>query len=172
MINSSGWGVIEWTQVTENRKFLSCLLGGDACVISPRYSESPLYWLFNPSVRTLDPGNVDVVVRDTLSGRDLHIPGDNATVSGDDISFNTCQTGHVGMDFSKYEVVMHEAGHALGMSNFDIAEPIASYIAHPSIPDSVMNYDWLVDQIANEPDCSPHPVDIMAIESLYQTVVP
>ena len=33
--------------------------------------------------------------------------------------------------------------------------------AHPSIADSVMNYD-------REHDCSPHPFDILAIYALYQ----
>ena len=39
--------------------------------------------------------------------------------------------------------------------------------SHPSTPDSVMNYDGRAG--VNEPDCSPHPLDIMAIYALYQT---
>ena len=36
-----------------------------------------------------------------------------------------------------------------------------------------MNYDRRAySTIADEPDCSPHPFDIMAIEALYQTVIP
>ncbi len=35
-----------------------------------------------------------------------------------------------------------------------------------------MNYDGRIPQISveREPDCSPHPFDIMAINALYQTV--
>ena len=39
--------------------------------------------------------------------------------------------------------------------------------SHPSTPDSVMNYDWRAG--VNEPDCSPYPLDVMAIYALYQT---
>ena len=46
---------------------------------------------------------------------------------------------------------MHEAGHSL-----DIAGD------HPTVAGSAMNQ-------LSEPDCSPHPFDIMAIYALYQT---
>ena len=53
--------------------------------------------------------------------------------------------------------------------------------AHPSVPDAVMNYDKRVlsvdddetdddESSEDEPDCSPHPFDILAIWALYQTV--
>ena len=35
-----------------------------------------------------------------------------------------------------------------------------------------MNYDDEVAQVINEPDCSPHPFDIMALEALYQMARP
>ena len=41
---------------------------------------------------------------------------------------------------------------------------------HPTIPDAVMNYDR--ETKANEPDCSPHPFDIMALYGLYQVDYP
>ena len=52
--------------------------------------------------------------------------------------------------------------------------------SHPSIADSVMNYDYEVQQnldnngawVRNEPDCWPHPFDIMAINSIYQADYP
>ena len=52
-------------------------------------------------------------------------------------------------------------------------------MAHPDIPDSVMNYDDEVPENIDgasglqnrwEADCSPHPMDILAINALYQTV--
>ena len=48
--------------------------------------------------------------------------------------------------------------------------------SHPTIPDAAMNYDddvpddwatWAPSPL-NEPDCSPHPFDVMAIYALYQ----
>ena len=39
--------------------------------------------------------------------------------------------------------------------------------SHPSTIDSVMNYDRMTG--VNEPDCSPYPLDVMAIDALYQS---
>ena len=52
-------------------------------------------------------------------------------------------------------------------------------MSHPTIPDSVLNYDCRVQknldpdigvQIRHEPDCSPTPFDRMVLRALYQTV--
>ena len=53
-------------------------------------------------------------------------------------------------------------------------------VGHPTIPDSVMNYDskvpnwagWVPLQasVLDEPDCSPHPFDVIAAYALYQNV--
>ena len=138
--------------------------GAPACVISPRYGE--LAWLDprNPEVRPLDSGSVDVLINVRRSTNDegtLDIPSDT--------SFNTCDGSG---KFGNYELMVHESGHALGLAGFFHPLFASDRIAHPSIPDSVMNYDGDVAQIINEPDCSPHPFDIMAIEALYQTVNP
>ncbi len=91
-------------------------------------------------------------------------------------------------DYEAYRIAVHEAGHALGLSNFSYAglvtEPLWTFFeevqpyeaAHPTIPDAVMNYDKGVPEHwatwaplpLNEPDCSPHPFDVMAIYALYQ----
>ena len=91
-----------------------------------------------------------------------------------DTQFNDCLREGNDFDFRNYRTLVHEAGHTLGLSNFDFKAPISDKPAHPSIPDAVMNYD---DKVAllmggTEPDCSPHPFDIMAIEALYQTIIP
>ena len=52
-------------------------------------------------------------------------------------------------------------------------------MSHPTIADSVLNYDhkarrdysvnskeW--NRVTNEPGCSPHPFDVMALYALYQ----
>ena len=76
-----------------------------------------------------------------------------------------------------YETVLHEIGHALGLSN---AAPVHDYyfpnalspeeqyiVSHPTIPDSVLNYSKYTKV---EPDCSPHPLDVMVVFALYQNV--
>ena len=70
----------------------------------------------------------------------------------------------------------HEVGHALGLSGlspfpFEVVTERGRYVmAHPTIPDSVMNYDARVRRDLAEPDCSPYPFDVMIIYALYQTV--
>ena len=81
-----------------------------------------------------------------------------------------------------FELVVHEAGHALGLSEADIrasaesiiAEAIADtdvdyIVSHPNIAPSVLNYDSKVVGARGEPDCFPHPMDVLAIHALYQT---
>ena len=127
----------------------------------------------------------------------------------DAVRFNTCFQGTTAMPadgkgghFYAYALAVHEAGHALGLSDWtfrgSVALPMFNelvksinllpsrsiptipegparelvkeyvYLAsHPGTPDSAMNYDRMID--SDEPDCSPHPLDIMAIYSLYQS---
>lgn len=122
------------------------------------------------------------------------MPSDPAVPNG--VRFNTCfDDGVVSMtqgpkrndngssDFMfAYAIAVHEAGHALGLSKFDYSNFVALLgdqshnVAHPTIPETVMNYDrempdWVPDQYRPaEPDCSPHPFDVMAIYALYQNV--
>ncbi len=70
------------------------------------------------------------------------------------IVFNTCPNTPTKYNYP-YSSLVHESGHALGLD-------------HPEIPDFIMNHNGIVG--VNEPDCSPHPFDIMAIYALYQTV--
>ncbi|GEM_PF-2214895 len=45
--------------------------------------------------------------------------------------------------------------------------------SHPTVRESVMNYDYEVyTGDADEQDCSPHPLDVMAVWALYQTIAP
>ena len=74
----------------------------------------------------------------------------------------------------------------MGLSNFDYTSLVAGdrdqpyEAAHPTIPDSALNYDDRDPPVIrhpdvhpgfSEPDCSPHPFDGMAMYSLYQTVL-
>ena len=131
------------------------------------------------------------------------------------VSFNTClpdiypDEDNPDTGYSAYRIVLHEAGHALGLSNVTDQwryqlEAVASLVklnpfkndiyhaSHSSTPDSVMNYDKEIfanydplgddpntqniderwQRLGREPDCSPHPIDILAIYALYQVPVP
>lgn len=108
----------------------------------------------------------------------------------DRVNFNTCLPNPSGTNpdkgYKAYRLAVHEAVHALGLADItlDLIEIIGAGFkqpyetAHPTIPDSAMNYDgdvpkhwarWAPSPL-NEPDCSPHPFDILAIYALYQTV--
>ena len=50
-------------------------------------------------------------------------------------------------------------------------------MSHAITADSVMNYDSETPEnyegtnfVRSEPDCAPHPLDLLAIYALYQTV--
>ncbi len=139
--------------------------GAGACVISPRYTDGSK----EPS-KALEEGSVDVLVNvrrsPTLDGKlTLDMPGNDQVFNREDVYFNTCKGGTA---FRNYELMVHEAGHALGLSNFYYPSPWSYDVSHPTIPDAVMNNDK--ETGVREPDCSPHPFDVMAIEALYQSV--
>ena len=76
---------------------------------------------------------------------------------------------------ANYELMVHVAGHTLGLSGFSLLDLLSEEriytIAHPKISDSVMSYDSETP-VLNEPECSPHPFDILAINALYQKIGP
>ena len=111
----------------------------------------------------------------------LSIPGGDKIIDNHDIRVNACKSAPEkkdSEDFSIYELIVHESGHALGLSEFSRRRPGSYDISHPTIPDAVMNYDdempdWVPSTYSkNEPDCFPHPFDIMAVYALYQTLKP
>ena len=95
--------------------------------------------------------------------------------------------------FFAYASAVHEAGHALGLTGgltidaavavvfsvlkaysagatmvslpLNLSEEIYK-LSHATSTESVMNYDHITG--VQEPDCSPHPLDVMAIFALYQ----
>ena len=113
------------------------------------------------------------------------LPMGNKDHDHKDVRFNTCQpiqrTDGANIYFP-YSTVLHEAGHTLGLSGYNIADVtlLRFYeMSHPTIPESVMNYDYEVsdnhdpvtgDFIRTEPNCAPYPFDLMALHALYQTV--
>ena len=107
------------------------------------------------------------------------------------VKFNQCQPMVLGENpdtkewmfvdgHSAYTIALHEAGHALGTSGHSYPDILGSsdpvggddtyHRAHPSIPSATMNYNSEIHDVVDEPDCSPHPFDVLAIYALYQTV--
>ena len=115
-----------------------------------------------------------------------NLPGRDDDYDENDVRFNTCLlAGHTQVNerdtdegiYYLYSTMLHEGGHMLGLSGFDLKKLAKSdyEMSHPTIPDTVMNYDDEVslntssETIRWEPDCSPHPFDLMALHILYQT---
>lgn len=83
-------------------------------------------------------------------------------------SFNKCLNDSDNI-YSAFQTMLHEIGHVLGIGGATDGDKYTN--GHPLITDSVVNYDWKVlpGSPNGEPDCAPHPFDIMAIFALYQT---
>ena len=158
--------------------YKGCLIGATACVTSIiGYGD-----LDREAGKALVdengfPVGVDISVKQSfLDANDFSVPTN--------VRFNQCLP--TGKKYPLYELILHEVGHALGLSNADtyrnyantpggrlLTETEIYYISHPTIADSAMNYNDLPTrptQTTDEPDCSPHPLDIMAIYALYQNV--
>ena len=175
-----------------------CVRFAPACVISEAYTSDedastdlgtePVDVLVSESNLVLEtwyPGTPPGAPVVYPPGLYSFIPGADYVFHTDDVRFNTCVTP-AGQypGYGPYTTMLHEAGHALGLSGFDAGSlfpPRLAYeTSHPTIYDSVMNYD---EQLRNnidpndkeklllyEPDCSPNAFDIMAICALYQTL--
>ena len=81
-----------------------------------------------------------------------------------DVNFNSCLVPR----FGSYQTLVHEMGHALGIRAKPNEPIINQDDHHPTIAGSVMSYETR-RMLPNDPDCSPHPLDIMAIYAIYQT---
>ena len=152
-----------------------CVFGASACVISHAYGQGARA-ATELSITTNSRNAVDVLFNKArVDDFAVHIPdiSDGEVVT----QFNSCvrntKPAPAG-DFGAYRIALHEAGHALGASGFSYLSIFSAgglyERSHPTIADSVMNYDDEVAQIADEPDCSPHPFDILAMYALYQKV--
>ena len=181
MVDVSNWGYRTALYTAAHSPLFACIWfdpPGDpqsakACVISPRYWDMTRPLASESSIRALDDGTVDVLVNVRLDNDSLDVPGNVLSPPNpDDTRFNQCRRVNPDDSFENYETMVHESGHALGLSGFEYKKFASEQPAHSYIPDSVMNYNHNIDQITDEPDCSPHPFDVMALEALYQTVRP
>ena len=193
------------SQEIKSDSFKWCILSAKACVTSradysldedERVASNQLASVditFNRSYFEPEPLSATSTLN-PIDGKDWlypRVPGSTR--------FNRCAPYQDSQDPSSpkgylaYDTALHEAGHAIGLSNITdewkylvnsltpLVDPFATdvYVAsHSTIPDSVMNYDTNVPANRNsmgqftrdEPDCSPHPFDILAIYALYQSL--
>ena len=166
----------------DDLRFFCLIPGTTACAISPVYGISsqgstPIHaWYRGPI------NGVDVMFNPFAFGSDnIETPAS--------IRFNTCFPikSNQPNAYKAYHTALHESGHAIGLSGLSFSDIVKIWSlddnlyhrAHPEIPDSVMNYpsQILVTNTPNtpptkvyEPDCFPHPFDVMATYALYQTV--
>ena len=157
--------------------YQACLVGAKAaCVTSrPGYSDPERH--AGKAIPSADISFKESYLREPYAPPDSSSP---ASGSRDDfnrpmsVRFNKCFPDD-GTIYDVYETTLHEIGHALGLSNAgDPVDYVFNYgpfdqyvISHPTITDSVMNYEG---QTVDEPDCSPHPFDVMAIYAIYQNL--
>ena len=107
------------------------------------------------------PGGAAVDIR-LLGSKFMHlklnVPGGDDIAHAGEIPFNSCDQ----MDL-EYGVLVHEAGHALGIAGGITGTDEGRL--HPHIEDSTMK----ARPIDARFDCSPRPFDVMAIYALYQS---
>ncbi len=159
--------------------FKLCIVAdAGGCTVSPAYAGSQL--------ATSEIGSADIFlnwrkIKSKDSDRNGVPPLQTDVVVPVDFRFGECVPPS-GAHFSRrdryvFELVVHEAGHALGVSGADIRASAASLVdrgrdyivSHPNIAPSVLNYADEVVGARGEPDCFPHPMDALAIHALYQT---
>ena len=127
-------------------------------------------WTSLPSPRTrLQDGDVDIVISETVddwvSSSDPNLAEWTLLIPRL-IRFNTCDIGALG--YRVRALMVHEFGHALGIAG---GRDVGYHIHHPGLPTdvTVMAYDMPSQNLGSH-QCSPHPLDILAIYALYQGV--
>ena len=105
-------------------------------------------------VATGDGYSTDIFLLRSKATGGLQVPGGDSSVDREDIRLNRCPTG----TSDTYGVLIHEAGHALGLRSADNSDP------HPGmVVDSVMSRGDYGEK------CSPYPLDVLAIRALYES---
>ena len=127
--------------------------------------------------------NLDIVINRDMAEEPQWPPNAPGNHQGDDprredTQFNKCTSrGATEPVFNPYEGILHEAGHALGLwaREFTSHIPLLQSITmtteetgHPGIQLSVLNEDEQISTGYDEPDCFPHPMEILAIYASHQ----
>ena len=116
-----------------------------------------------------EPGGVDgtrdIFIRRSFYEGEGGQPVDPLAVPAANARFNMCLNQGDVVDMSAYGDVLHEVGHVLGIGGAGSGHPGEKGREYEFF-DSVMDYNF------EQPNCAPYPLDIMAIYSLYQVVVP
>ena len=168
--------IIPGQSLLEANPLVLCLIQAYACVISPAYWGNEGAQDELATQDELANNSVDVLIyQNRVQGenRTQDVPGSDRRPGGEDVRLNTCMDPtNAGKDFRNYAVMVHEAGHTLGLSGFSsssiLVENGLDNDAHPLIPGTVMNLgDKETSRIQN---CSPRPFDIMAIYALYGNI--
>ena len=112
-----------------------CIFFADSCVISSTYTHFSLFPLeIGPKASLeLKEGDVDILInRDRVKTSGTTLDFDLSLPSS--VQFNSCLNSSGST--SNYELMLHEAGHALGISGFYLPEVIISNNrdAHSTIP--------------------------------------
>ena len=103
---------------------------------------------------TKNVGGTDVIIPLSPS----LFPGGDVNATGGDHQFNSCDETK-----KTYEYLVHEAGHALGIGYGLTGKDQKAHHPNIYISESTMSY-------GAKQGCFPHPLDIMAIYAIYQTV--
>ena len=128
-------------------------LGFNSCIFLPKQPACSKHTRYDGNTTT------DIFLRRSLFLASISNPEQYDPLIIPSVKFNKCSTEKS----AAYYTLVHEAGHALGIREGRGRVPDPGLIDHPKSMDSVMSFE-------HNPYCSPHPLDIMAIHALYQTL--
>ncbi|MCY3957186.1 MAG: fibronectin type III domain-containing protein, partial [Chloroflexi bacterium] len=119
-----------------------------------------------PGGDTGPDGTRDIFIRRNTYEGDGGNPVYPLAVPAANARFNKCRNQGYDVERSAYGDFLHEVGHVLGIGG--------SGSGHPGDPRPWEYFDSVMDYNSDDaqPNCAPYPLDIMAIYSLYQVVVP
>ena len=149
---------------------IGCILVADSCAISYNLHDRNAANAAG-DLRRVGRSSVDIAINarttadPTRRPPDLQSPRTWTLDTPSFVRFNTCQGSG---NFALFRMMVHEFGHALGLSSLIFDRPSGDFGAlepepHSTVPNSVLNE-------IEEADCSPYPFDILALQALYQGV--
>ena len=119
----------------------------------------PTLMVDSDGVATGDGYSTDIFLLRSKAIGGLQRPGGDTSVDRSDVRLNQCPTG----TSDTYGVLVHEAGHALGLRSADDSPTHPGETSPAMAVDSVMSVGDYVKK------CAPYPLDVLAIRALYET---